>query len=54
MESRWKAGGVFMVKLDLLDEVIVGGEAMRIADGIVCCSSDCVMELNSLMALTLF
>ena len=26
MESRWKADGVFMVKLDLSDEVIVGVE----------------------------
>ena len=57
MESRWKADGVFMVKLDLSDEVIVGVEQMRIADDIVCYStaiSDCVKEPNSLMDLTLF
>ena len=55
MESRWKADGVFMGKLDLSDEVTVGVEQMRIADDIVCYStaiSDCVKELNSLMALT--
>ena len=38
MVSRWKADGVFMGKLDLPDEVIVGGEEMRIADDIVCYS----------------
>ena len=57
MESRWKADGVFMGKLDLSDEVIVGVEQMRIADDLVCCStaiSACVKEPNSLMALTLF
>ena len=53
MESRWKAYGVFMGKLDLPDEVIVGGEKMRIADDIVCYSiaiSTFVNEPNSLMA----
>ena len=57
MESRWKADGVFMEKLDLPDEVIVGGEKMRIADDSVCYSiaiSACVKEPNSLMALALF
>ena len=57
MESRWKADGVFMGKLDLSDEVIVGVEKMRIADDIVCYStaiSACVEEQNSLMALALF
>ena len=57
MESRWKADGVFMVKLDLSDEVIVGVEKIGIADDIACYStaiSDCVKEPNSLMALTLF
>ena len=56
MESRWKADGVFMGKLDLSDEVIVGVEKMRIANDTVCHStaiSDCVKEPNSLMALTL-
>ena len=57
MESRWKADDVFMGKLGLSDEVIVGVEKTRIADDIACCSaavSDCVKEPNSLMALTLF
>ena len=57
MASRRKADGVFMGKLDLSDEVIVGVEKMRNADDIVCYSaaiSDCVKEPNSLMALTLF
>ena len=31
MESRWKANGVSMEKLDLSDEAIVGVEQMRIA-----------------------
>ena len=56
MESRWKADGVFMGKLDLSDEVIGVGQ-MRIADEIVCYTSaisDCVKEPNSLMTLTLF
>ena len=56
MESRWKADGVFMGKLDLPDEVVVCGEKMRIADDIVCYStaiSTCVKEPNSLMALAL-
>ena len=56
MESRWKADCVFMEKLDLLDEVIVGGEKMRIADDIVFYSiaiSTCVKQPNSLMALAL-
>ena len=47
MESRWKADDVFMGKLDLPDEVIVGGENMRIVDYIVCYStaiSTCVKE----------
>ena len=46
-----------MEKLDLSDEVSIGGEQMKIADGIVCYSiaiSDCVKEPNSLMALTFF
>ena len=50
MESRW----CVQEKLDLSDEVIVGGEKMRIADDIVCYStaiSTCVKEPNSLMAL---
>ena len=34
MESRWKADGVFLGKLDLSDEVIVGVGQMRIADDI--------------------
>ena len=54
MESRGKAVGVFRVKLDLSDEVIIGGEKMRIADDIVCYSSaisTCVKEPNSSMAL---
>ena len=57
MESRWKADGVFMVKLDLSDEVIVGGEKMRIADDIVRSSaaiSTCVKEPKSLTAMALF
>ena len=57
MESRWKADGVFMMKQDLPDEVIVGVAQVRIADDIVCYStaiSDCVKGQNSLMALTLF
>ena len=57
MESRWKADGVFMEKLDLPDEVTVGVAQMRIADDIVCYStaiSDCMKEQSSLMALTLF
>ena len=56
MESRGKAVGVFRVKLDLSDDVIIGGEKMRIADDIVCYSSaisTCVKEPNSLMALAL-
>ena len=54
MESRWKADGVFLGKLDLSDEVIVGVGQMRIADDIVCYStaiSACVKEPHSLMAL---
>ena len=46
-----------MVKLDLSDEVIVGGEKMRIADDIVCSStaiSTCVKEPKSLTAMALF
>ena len=46
-----------MEKLDLSDEVSIGGERVKIADGIVCYStaiSDCVKEPNSLMALTFF
>ena len=56
MESRWKADGVFMGKLDLSDEGIVGVENMRIANDIVCHStaiSACVKEPNSLRALAL-
>ena len=56
MESRWKADGVFLGKLDLSDEVMVGVGQMRIADDIVCYStaiSACVKEPNSLMALAL-
>ena len=56
MESRWKAEGVFMEKLDVPDEVIVGVAQMRIPGDIVCYSvaiSDCVKEPNSLMALAL-
>ena len=34
MESRWNADGVFLGKLDLSDEVIVGVGQMRIADDI--------------------
>ena len=49
MESRWKANGVFLGKLDLSDEAIVGVEQMIIADVIVCCST----EPNSFMALAL-
>ena len=44
-------------KLELLDEVTVGGEKMRIADDIVWHStaiSTCVKEPNTLMALALF
>ena len=47
MESQWKTDGVFMEKLDLPYEVIVGGGKMRIADDIVCYStaiSTCVKE----------
>ena len=54
MESRWKADGVSLGKLNLSVEAIVGVEQMRIADDVVCCSiaiSDCVKEPNSLMAL---
>ena len=50
MESRWKAEGVFVVKLDLSDEVIVGVGQMRIAEDFVCYSSAinaCVKEPNS-------
>ena len=57
MESRWKADGVFMEKLDLPDEVTVGGEKMRIADDIVCYStaiSTCVKKPSSLISLALF
>ena len=56
MESRWKADGVFLGKLDLSDEAIVGVGQMRIADDTVCYStaiSACAMEPNSLMALAL-
>ena len=52
-----ESSGVFMGKLDLLDEVLVGGEKMRIAYDTVCHStaiSDCVKEPNSLMTVTLF
>ena len=57
MESRWKADGVFTVKLDLSDEVIVGVGQMRIADDLVCYStaiSACVKKPKSLMAQALF
>ena len=56
MESRWKADGVFLGKLDLSDEAIVGMGQMRIADDVVCYStaiSGCVKEPNSLNALAL-
>ena len=56
VKSRWKADGVFMGKLDLSDEVILGVEQMRIADDMVRYSiaiSGCVKEPNSLMALAL-
>ena len=57
MESRWKADGVFLGKLDLSDKAIVGVGQMRIAAEIVCYNtaiSTCVKEPNSLMALALF
>ena len=58
---RWNHNGKQMVcswrSLICLTEVSIGGEQMKIADGIVCYSiaiSDCVKEPNSLMALTFF
>ena len=56
MESRWKADGVFMGKLDLFYVAITGVEQMKIADNIVCYStaiSACVKEPNSLITLAL-